>query len=100
MQLPIPVDPRLLDPRLYLRAMDDLHTLTGVAVSALDDLHRIAEVIDRIEDIEARMNSRIAGVEIVVQEGIEAIRSLGGVEDRAVELLRAAEEISASLPLL
>jgi cell division septum initiation protein DivIVA len=72
---PLPFDPRLLDPRLWLRAFEDLHTLSEAAVIALEDLHRMAtlaqDLRDRIDEIDAR----------------------------AAQLLHAAEEIRDSLPL-
>ena len=66
--------PRLLDPRTWLRATDDLHTLSVTAVAALEDLHTVAQVARGLEQVEARLTARIASGEATLHEAVDVAR--------------------------
>ena len=98
--LPLLVDPRILSPRVWLRALDDIHTLSTAAVEALDDLHAVAEVARGLEDVEARLTARIESAEAVLEEAVGIARGLLAFEDRAGELLEAAQVLNGAATTL
>jgi RecB family exonuclease len=99
----LPAELRLLDPRLWLRAFEDLHVLSQAAVTALDDLHTVAEVAKGLESVEARLTARVSAAEAVLDEAVGIGRELPAKIDRvdghAEQLLRAVDDITGSLPL-
>lgn len=77
LQSRLPLNPLLLPPRLVLRALDDLHT---IAVAA-----------GRLEQVEARLDERLAAV-LELGERVEQLGAL--VDERIVQVdARAAELI-------
>lgn len=66
--------PFLIDPRLIVRALDDLHTLAGAARG---------------------MEERLASAEATIEEAIDAARALAGIEKRAVDLLERVDRVDA-----
>jgi DNA repair ATPase RecN len=81
------VNPLLLPPRLLLRALDDLHT--------------IAQAAARLEDVERRLDARLAAV-LELGDRIEQLGELvdgriGQVDRRAGELLEVAERVDGRL---
>jgi hypothetical protein len=99
---PVPhlVDPRILDPRVWLRALDDIHTLSTATVSALEDLHTVAEVARGLEDVEARLTARMASAEAVLAEVAGLARGLLAFDQRAGELLEAAHVLNGAATTL
>ena len=64
----------LLDPRLIVRALDDLHTLARAAQG---------------------MEHRLASAEATIEDAIAAARALAGIEARAVDLLERVDRVDA-----
>ena len=99
-ELPFFVGPRILDPRLWLRAFDDLHTLSEAAVAALDDLHAVAEIAKGLEDIEARLTTRVESAQETLEEAVAIARRLLVIDDRAAEVLESVQILNAAATTL
>lgn len=69
----------LLDPRLVLRALDDLHSL--------------AEGVTAMAGIERRVTERMDHVEALLAEALDVLKLLAGIERRAVEVLERIDRI-------
>ena len=84
------VNPLLLPPRLLLRALDDLHTIALAAA--------------RLEEVERRLDARLAAVfelgERVEQLGDLVDRRIEQVDVRAGELLGVAARVDGRLGAL
>lgn len=90
------LDVRLIDPRLWLRAFDDLHTLAQAAVAIVDDVHDVAEVARGLEGLEARL----ASAEATLAEAVTIARGLLAIDDRAAEVLETVQVLNASAKTL
>ena len=89
-----------IDPRLWLRAFDDLHTLSQAAVAALDDLHTVADVARDLQDIEARLTERIDAAQRTLEEAVGIADRLLAFDDRAAEVLETVTILNASATTL
>ena len=81
-----------IDPRLYLRAFEDLHQLAGAAVRIVDDVHDVAEVARRLDGLEAR----VASAEATLAEAVEIARGLLAMDARAAEVLETVQILNTS----
>ena len=87
---------RLIDPRLWLRAFDDLHTLAQAAVAIVDDVHDVAEVARGLDSLEAR----VASAEATLAEAVTIARGLLAIDDRAAEVLETVQVLNQSAKTL
>lgn len=83
LQSRLPVNPLLLPPRLLLRALEDLHTIALAAA--------------RLEEVEERLDARLAAVlelgERVEQLGELVDERIGQIDARAAEVVALGERV-------
>jgi hypothetical protein len=89
-----------IDPRLWLRAFEDLHTLATAATAALDDLHTVAEVAKELHDIEARLTARVDAAQSTLEEAVQIADRLLAFDDRAAEVLESVQVLNAAATTL
>lgn len=79
------MNPLLIAPQLLLRALDDLHT--------------IAQAVARVEEIEQRLDARLAAVlelgDRIEQLGELVDRRIGEIDARAAEVVALADRVDA-----
>lgn len=113
--------PFLIDPRLVVRALDDLHEI-AVATRSLPALEerlgdrleaadrRLGEVVAAADDLDGRatevlaavgsLDGRATEVLLAVRGLLETAQRIDSVEDQVGELVRLAEELKTSLPVI
>ena len=113
----MPRIPLWIDPRLVLRAFDDLHVLAETA-RTLPDVEarltrriesaeaRLGDVIDAaapLDGLGTRADGVLSGIDRVDARAAELLRAVDrvdSVEHQVAELVRLAEEIRGGLPTL
>ena len=89
--------PLVIDPRLLLRALDDLHTLAQAAAGLNDVERRLTARMEAAEDLLEELNSGAAdaleGLRGVDRRAAEVLAALARMDDRAEALLRGVDRI-------
>jgi len=102
MRLPIPI---VMDPRLIVRALEDLHAIAGAArrvdevVSAVDALAsldaRAGAAVAAVDRLDARADAAVAAVDRLDARADAAIAAVDRIDARAAGVLDGIDRVDA-----